>query len=376
MQIVLVVVLMGWVMAFVFTLLNLSRVERLSVRMPRELPLVSIIIPARDEEREIERTLSALRSQTYPAIEIIVIDDRSTDSTPLILARAAAEDPRITVISSVEEPPAGWLGKPWALHRGSLAARGELLLFVDADVHYKPDAVAAAVAEIEERDAALLTLLPTVEMRGFWEHVLMPNLAFFIYTVIPLWRTNRSSSARLAVGGGTGNLVRRADYEAVGGHETLKDAVVDDVALARLMRKRGRRARVVRAEDFVSVRMYHGLGEILGGFTKNAFAVFGRSYVVLTAVVLLSILFHILPWGYALTGDALAIAIVILAAVTRAILFRDLRYRLDNALLAHPLMIGMWCLILIRSAWITGVRRELAWRGRVYDARKTRFGAD
>ena len=375
MQILLVVVLMGWVMAFVFTLINVSRVERLSARMPRRSPLVSIIIPARDEERAIERTLAGLRAQTYPAIEIIVIDDRSTDSTPAILERAAQEDSRITVISG-EEPPEGWLGKPWALHRGSLAAGGELLLFVDADVRYEPEAVAAAVAQMEEHDVALLALFPHVEMRGFWEHVLMPNLAFFAFTVMPLWLTNRSPSPRFAIGGGTGNLVRRADYEAAGGHETLKDAVVDDVALARLMRMRGRPAMAARAEQFVSVRMYHGLGEIIAGFSKNTFAVFGRSYWKIFAVLVLSIVFHVLPYAYAIAGNVVAILIVVLAAVTRVVLFRDLGYRLDNALFAHPLMIGGWCVILVRSAWLTGVRRQLAWRGRVYDARRTRFGAD
>lgn len=304
-------------------------------------------------------------------MEIIVVNDRSEDRTGEILARF----PGITVVDN-EEPPPGWLGKPWALHQGSLRATGELLLFVDADVIYEPELVAAAVAHLEDRDAVLLSLLPHFEMRGFWEHVALPNLAVFAFTFLPLWLANRSRIEHLAVGGGPGNLVRRHAYEAAGGHEALRGAVVDDVGLARLMRRDGHRTEVVRAERYVSVRMYHGLREIIDGFTKNSFAVFDYNYVVALATLPLAGLFHLLPFAAALTGNQVALATVALIALTRLLLFRSLGYRLDNALLGHPLMIATWCVILVRSVWRTGIRRRVHWRGRTYDAGRTRFGAD
>ncbi len=375
MYILSLLILVLWLMALGRTILNLALVPRLRVTTDK-LPakLVTVIIPARDEERMIERAVRAFLAQSWPELEVVVVNDRSTDSTGAILARLAAEDSRLIVIDN-EEPPPGWLGKPWALHQGSLRARGELLLFVDADVIYAPDTVAAAVAHLEERGVPMLALLPHFEMHGFWEHVAMPNLAFFAFTVLPLWISNRTTIPLLAMGGGTGNLIRRADYDAVGGHEALKDSVVDDVALSRLVRRSGRRTEIVRADHMISVRMYEGLGEIVRGFTKNGFAVVGRSYMAMVLFLALGFVLHVLPFALALTGDVISIATVAVLLLTRVILFASLRYRLDNALLGHPLMIGVWLVIMLRSTWYTGVRRQLLWRGRTYDARGTKFGA-
>jgi len=370
MSVLSIIILVMWLLTLLRTIVNLAVVPRLRVRAPERAWRVSVIVPARDEERTIGRTVQALLAQTYEPIEIIVVNDRSQDATGAILD--ALRDPRLVVINGVE-PPEGWLGKPWALHQGSGRASGELLLFVDADVIYEPEAVGAAVAQLESRDVSLIALFPRMVMHGFWEHVVMPNLAVFAFSFLPLWAANRIRIPLLAVGGGPGNLVRRADYDAAGGHEALRDAVVDDVGLARLMRRGGWRTEVVRADEHVSVRMYHGLGEIVEGFTKNAFAVFHYSYPLAITFFLLALVFHLLPFALALTGDTLALVTIALIALTRLVLFSALRYRLDNALLGHPLMIGTWCWILVRSVWTTGIRRQLHWRGRVYDARGTRF---
>ncbi len=369
MRLLSIIILIFWILAFARTLLNLALTPRLSSRLPRRFPRVSVIIPARDEERTIERTVRAFLAQTYPEVEIVVVNDRSVDRTGEILARFET----ILVVHN-EEPPPGWLGKPWALHQGSHHATGELLLFVDADVIYEPDALTSAVAHLDTCDAALLSLFPRLEMHGFWEHVVMPNLAVFAFSFLPLWLANRTRIPLLAVGGGPGNLVRRQDYEAVGGHEPLKDAVVDDVALARLLRRGGRRTETVRAEDRITVRMYHGLAEILRGFTKNAFAVCGYNYFVAALFLSLAFVFHLLPFVLALAGNLFAIAAVAIIALTRVVLFASIGYRLDSALLGHPLMIGAWCWILLRSVWFTGIRRRLHWRGRTYDAGNTKFG--
>jgi chlorobactene glucosyltransferase len=369
------VVLAFWVLAFGRLILNLVLTPRLRVRMPARMPLVSVIVPARDEERMIERTVRALFAQTYPALELIVVNDRSTDGTGEILERLAREDARLAVIDN-DEPPAGWLGKPWALHQGSLRARGELLLFIDADVLYQPDAVAAAVAELEERALAMITMMPRIEMRTFWEHIAMPQLAVFLFTVLPVWLMNRTRIGSFGLGSGTGNLVRRADYDACGGHEALRQAVIDDIGLGRLFRRHGRRTEIVLGDRMISVRMYHGLREIIHGFTKNAFVIMGRNYVTAIVTLILAVVFHILPYLLALSGDPLSIATVVMISLTRLVLFLALRYRVDNALFGHPLMMLVWGWITLRSLWLTGVRRQIEWRGRKYDARGTRFGAD
>jgi len=368
------IVLLSWVLAFFRTLLNLALLPRLTKRRDSGRR-VSIIIPARDEERTIERTVRAMLAQTYRDLEVIVVDDRSTDATGEILRRIAAEDDRLVVLTGVEPPP-GWLGKPWALHQGSLRATGELLLFVDADVIYAPEAVGTAVERLERGGADMLALLPRIGMEGFWEHVAMPMLGMFVFSFLPTWAGNRTRFPLLAVGGGPGNLIGREDYRAMGGHEALRDAVVDDVGMARLARRHGLRTEVARADDLVSVRMYHGGAEVVSGFTKNMFAVVGRSYPVALVTLILTPLFHLLPYALALMGEPFAIATVAVITVTRLVLFRSLRYRMDNALLGHPLMISFWGWVFLRSIWYTGFRRQLLWRGRTYDARQTRFGAD
>lgn len=374
MRLLTLIVLAAWVLAFFRTIVNLALIPRLRrEERPAREPLVSIIIPARDEARVIERTVRAFLAQTYPHFELIVVNDRSADATGAILR--SIEDERLVVIDG-EEPSAGWLGKPWALHQGSRRAHGEILLFVDADVIYAPDTLHAAVATFEQRRPALLTLLPFFELRGFGENASMPMLALTCFTFLPTWLSNRTRGVALAIGGGTGNLVLRDAYDAAGGHEALKDSVVDDVGLARLIRRSGGLTTVVRGDDLVSLRMYHGLREVIEGFTKNAFAVFGRNYAVALLVAAGCVVFHILPYALALTGDRISIATVIVITATRLILFRSLRYRLDNALLLHPVMCAIWLWIFLRSTWLTGVRRKLLWRGRTYDARHTRFGAD
>jgi glycosyltransferase involved in cell wall biosynthesis len=369
-----ILIFASWLLALIRTIVNLALIPRLrATAQPVQEPHVSVIIPARDEARIIERTVRAFLAQDYSNLEVIVVNDRSTDGTGEILR--AIDDERLRVIDGVE-PPAGWLGKPWALHQGSRLARGEMLLFVDADVVYAPAAIRAAVAYRELRRPALLSLLPYFEMRGLGENAAMPMMAMTCFTFMPTWISNRTRVAALAIGGGTGNLIVRHVYDDIGGHEALKDSVVDDVALARLVRRSGNTTETIRADDLVSLRMYHGLAEIVEGFTKNSFAVLGRNYVVGILIVAASVIFHILPYGLALGGNRISMATVVLIIATRLILFRSLRYRLDNALLLHPVMVSIWTWISLRSMWLTGIRRKLLWRGRTYDARQTRFGAE
>ncbi|HET7433754.1 MAG TPA: glycosyltransferase [Thermoanaerobaculia bacterium] len=338
--------------------------------MPERFARVAVVIPARNEERIIEHTVRAMLAQTYPALDVIVINDRSTDRTGAILNSLAA--PNLVVVDGIEPPP-GWLGKPWALAQGSArATNAEYLLFVDADVIYAPDAVAAMMARIEESGAAMLSVFPHFELHGFWEHVVMPNLAVAAFMFLPLWLGNRTRIPAIGAGGGPGNLIRRDVYDSFGGHEPLQGTVVDDIGLARLARKHGHRSEFVRGETMVSLRMYHGAREIIDGFTKNTFAVMQRSYVIAFIASVLAVTLHLVPYALAIARDPLGIATVATITVARLILFLSLGYRIDNALLGHPLMTIVWGWITLRSVWLTGVRRQVAWRGRTYDARKTR----
>ena len=386
--IIAILVCLGWAAALVRLLLNLTLVPRLKPASSDGGPLVSVVIPARNEEHAIGRTVRAFLAQTYRDLEIIVVDDQSSDRTAAVVEEIAATDARVTLIRG-ERPPEGWLGKPWALHQGSMRAKGALLLFVDADIFYSPAAVASAVAYLLQSGVEMIALFPNFEMHGFWENVGMPQLAIGAYMLVPTWLSNRSRRPLLGIGGGTGNLVRRDAYAEADGHVALHHAVVDDVALARLIRMAGGRTHAVRAEDLVSIRMYHGGASIVEGFTKNFYIAFGGRLWMVPMVVAFFAVANLLPYAllvsaimHAMRGvplsaaEWLGCASVALLTLTRTILFAALRYRIDNALFLHPLAMIFVIYVYLRSAWRIGVRRELQWRGRTYDAADTRFGGE
>ena len=355
-----IILAVWWGLALVATVANVVLTPRLRETARTRGPLVSVVIPARNEERAIERTVRAFLSQTYEDLEVVVVDDRSTDATRRILA--SFDDPRLAVVDGTETPD-GWLGKPWALEQGGRRAKGELLLFVDADVFYKPPTIAAMVEALES-DVALLALFPHVEMHGFWEHAGMTSLVIVLMGLANPWLINRTRTPSMALGAGTGNLVRRTAWESIGGHAPLRDAVVDDIGLARQVRVAGLRTTVSSANDFISVRMYHGLREIVGGFTKNGFAALAGSYAALLLLVAYMLASSIVPYVLAFLGHPFAVAAVLLLTAARVALFSWLGYSIAAALFLHPVTTLLWIFILLRSAWYSGVRGEVHWRGR------------
>jgi chlorobactene glucosyltransferase len=308
-------------------------------------------------------------AQTYRDLEIIVVNDQSTDRTSAILA--GFDDPRLTVIAGEPAPP-GWLGKPWALEQGSRRAHGELLLFVDADIHYEPKAVTSMVDGLEESGASMLAVLPHIEMRTLGEQVSMMMLPFFAWAGIPLWLGNRWNAVSLGLGGGVGNFVRRADYDAIGGHAALHNAVIDDIGLARQFRAHGLRTTHVVTGDLISARMYHGLREVVFGFEKNLFAFLGSTWAAIVLAILM-IWLHLLPFVLAFAGHPVSIAIVTICIVIRLMIAIRGRYSLLNAVFLHVPMVLVWLYILVQSTWMTVLRREIHWRGR-RSAEWSRFG--
>lgn len=360
------------------TIARLSKAPSVPAGMP---PPVSVVIPARNEGRDIEAAVRSHLAQDYPELEVVVVDDRSTDDTPAILARLALADKRLEVVTGVEPPP-GWMGKPHALFQGVARARHGLVLLADADVRYDPPALREAVAFLSSRRLDLITFFPRVEMRGFWENVLMPYLAA-AYMWGPAFFVNSDVQKRFAAGGGTGMLVRREALEAAGGYEALRASVIDDIGLGIRVRRSGGRCRMVLADDRVRLRMYQGFREVVDGFTKNIAFVFEGWMGALLAV---STVFSWIAWTLplavlvaALAGAPVSAADLVLAAAglalaiaARIALALFLGYPLWPAA-THPLLATVWMAIAARSFSWRFLRRRVLWRGRHYDAARARF---
>ena len=237
-----------------------------------DAPLVSLVIPARNEARSIERCVRSALAAHYPRIEVIAVDDHSTDDTGRILRTLAAEDARLRVI--VPPPlPAGWFGKQWACSAGAAASSGEIIGFFDADTWQAADLVPRVVNAMRSRSADLLTVAGTQELGSFWERLVQPQVFCIMlvrYGGTEIVNASRRASEKIA--NGQCIFVTRAEYDALGGHGAVRDTVAEDLALAQLYFTSGKRSYVVLGLQQLSTRMYTSLRELVEGWGKNLFA--------------------------------------------------------------------------------------------------------
>ena len=255
----------------------------LMVKLPRELPMpdvldrerapsVSIIVPARNEAVNIVQCVESLAKSEYPNFEIIVVNDRSEDETSA-LARAVSvgNASRIEVVEG-EELPSDWLGKPWACLQGARKATGDFLLFTDADTTHRPELLARAVAGAQEDSADLMTVLGRQLMKTFWERLVQPQVFMLMIFRFPDFeKAARNDRWRDAIANGQFILMPRRSYDAVGRHEAVKDQVVEDLALAQIVKRKGLALRIRMAADDLDTRMYRSLRELIDGWSKNLF---------------------------------------------------------------------------------------------------------
>lgn len=264
-----------WIVVPAIAMVRASRSRSLDEEPPTvqpPVPLVSVVIPARNERRNIERCLRSVLATTYPSLEVVVVDDHSSDGTGDLARAIAATDPRVRVVESPPLPP-GWFGKQWACTTGARVARGELLCFVDADTAHAPDLIPRAVNAMRRREADLLTVAGRQEMHGFWERVVQPYV--FSILLLRYGGTESVNGARRAedvIANGQFILVRRDAYEALGGHEAVRDLVAEDLAMAQRFHQHRRRIAIVMGERQLSTHMYDSLGALVRGWGKNIYA--------------------------------------------------------------------------------------------------------
>jgi chlorobactene glucosyltransferase len=247
----------------------------------KDQPFVSILVPARDEERNVETCVRSLLKQQYPNYEVIVLNDHSTDSTGAILQRLANKDSRLRVIDG-DVLPEGWPGKHWACHQLAKAAKGDFILFTDADTCHEPNALACAVAAAQQNNASLVTAIPCEEVHSWGERLIVPFISFAMTSFLPLHLAQKKQLAPLSVTIGQFMLFRRSVYEEIGGYSAACQNVNDDVMLGRILMQKGYRWMILDGTDTISCRMYHSFNEAVDGFSKNVFGFF--NYVILPYV--------------------------------------------------------------------------------------------
>jgi chlorobactene glucosyltransferase len=235
----------------------------------KTLPLISVIIPVRNEQRNIRRCVQALQSQSHPNFEIIVVDDRSTDETPQILALLAQDDLRLRIIHGIELSP-GWAGKPHALVQGAAAAQGEWLCFMDADTYAQPTLLWSTYAKAVNSHADMFSILTDQELGSFWERVVLPLVFLGLSYGFPADRVNDPSRPD-AIANGQFILIKRSVYDRVGGHTAVKDRIDEDKAIAVVVKRAGYRLVVADGRKVASTRMYTSLAEMWEGWTKNIY---------------------------------------------------------------------------------------------------------
>ncbi|MBI3326573.1 MAG: glycosyltransferase [Nitrospinae bacterium] len=348
-----------------------------------EAPFVSIILPARNEAHNIVRCVESLVRQDYARFEVIVVDDQSDDGTWECLQEMREDEGGVLRVLRGDNPPPGWLGKPYAAQRGVEVASGDWLLFTDADTYHTPGLLSRAMAYARLRELAMLSLAPRQECRTFWEHIWQPLIFQYLDFITPMVRVGEPT-AREARASGSFLLIPREVHAKAGGHGAVASEVHEDSALARRVKALGYRIEFVKAMDLLRVRMYRSLRELWQGWSKSLYFLLGARPAFVVAHALLMWAWTVLPfaavapalsfgfWGLdTVRGwwDVVFALCTILAVVTilqaQSVLRRVHR---QNHFYTVTLPLGGLCLgaAAINALVWGAVKKEICWKGRVY----------
>lgn len=342
---------------------------------PETWPTVSLIVPACNEAERLETAVRTRLADDYPALEVILVDDRSSDDTPAIVDRLAAEDPRVRAVH-IAELPEGWLGKLHALHVGTQHATGAWLLYSDADVRFAPGTLRRAVARCEARGVDHMATIPDFIPQGLLVDACIDAFCRALVVGGRLWAVTDPRS-RVAVGGGLFNLVRRSAFERTEGFPGFKLEVADDIVLGQMLKRAGARPEVTLARGLVSLEFYDSVSEMAWGLEKSGFALLKFSYAI--APVALSV-FVGLEFGWAMglaSGVPAAQAVgayALAVAVASAVLLQRWAGRSLRTIPLMPLAALLFAWMVARSTWLVWRRGGVVWRGTLYSTDALRAG--
>lgn len=344
-----------------------SFVNLRAVRVPPDDPepvaeRVSVLLPVRDEATQVGDCLAALLDQLgVPDLEILVLDDQSGDGTADTVRRVAAADPRVRLLQGTPPPP-GWLGKPHACHQVAQAATGSVLVFLDADVRLAPHALAATVDLLRSADLDLVSPYPRQLAETVAERLLQPLLTWSWLTTLPVMLVERSARESLSAANGQLIAVDAAAYRAAGGHEAVRDRVLDDIGLMRAVKRSGGRAGVADGSRVALCRMYTDWSQVRDGYGKSLWEAFGSPAGAAGVIAGMTVL-YVVPPAAALRGSLMGLAGYAAAAVGRYVIAERTGGRSMPDCLTHPASV-------VLLGWLTADsfrrhrRGSLSWKGR------------
>lgn len=361
-----------WFIGLIWTIYCLQKQKTLEIKKVKNSSnqtFVSILVPARNEaHRVLEKSISSMLDQTYNNYELIVLNDRSTDSTQEILEKLKTQNPKLDIIKG-REPEKDWLGKPHALQQAFENSKGEWILTSDADICFAPQTLKTVVAYAEENGFDALTLIPKQIFGSFWEKLFMPVFGWFCILAMPLHRVNDPNRSE-SMGVGNFFLFRREVLEKIGSFESVKSEVAEDLKLAEILKRQKFKLRIDYAE-FIETRMYSGFREIWEGFTKNLFSAMKFS-IAKTVLGSLSILiFGILPLfittAFLILGNFALFLPFFTAYIFQVLIFVfiNLKWRgnVFYALLT-PIGLALFLTILLNSTVKILSGKGVTWKGR------------
>jgi chlorobactene glucosyltransferase len=325
-----------------------------------------MLIPARNEEANIAACLAGLAAQDYPALEILVLDDHSTDRTAEIVQGLAEHDARVKLIKGAPLP-SGWLGKNWACHQLGTQATGEILIFTDADTRHVPAIVSHTVGWMQKLELGMLSAFSQHVTKTLPEKLVTPLFDMFVYSYLPLWLTYFSRDPSLAAAHGHWIAFTRAAYTRLGGHAAVRGEIVEDVELSRLAKSKGEKFLTACGKGEVFGRMYGSFQEIWEGYSKNLFGLVRFQTIPFFIILALFVVIHLVPYFlvcFAPFAKWMAAAIAMNVAL-RGVLALKYDHPFVVSTVLHPLAIALIILIGINSyRWHK--LGNIKWKGRQF----------
>jgi len=372
-QSVIAVLMVVFAINLVLNLRSLKRPDPNS-RIAKPEPLISVLIPARNEEQNIQTCLKSIQKQDYPNFEVVVLDDNSADRTYQIVKRIAAKDKRIRFMKGESLPP-GWAGKPFACYQLAENAKGSWFLFIDADTTCDPSMLRSTLRLAQDLNLSLLSGFPRQMAESLGEKVALPMMYFFLMTWIPLWWLHRSLGHRPSITIGQFLLFRKDEYWRIGGHSAVKDRIIEDVWLGVEMVRHGGRHEAIDLSTVFYCRMYRDVGAMWEGFVKWIYSIAALSPVVIIAMLAAAFVFYMAPFYWVLNGFLsasaptdwrfIAVFQIGMILLMRWLVERHFRQSLLSTFL-HPLGISFWFSAGLYGLWREVVGLGVRWKERLY----------